>query len=368
MIIEELTPAGLKEFINSEEFQQSNVIPITKHRALSQINNPKVNGDDIILFTAHVDDELAGYLGVLADTLYLNGEEQKVGWLSCIWTSEKVRGQGVAKQLLSSALSSWDNKILATEFTQAAKSLYVQSDAFMDLTTLQGRRGYLRLNLDELLPPKGFPKFFTGLLTCCDLTFNIFNSLRLLFWKPAINLDQLNLEYTATIDDESKEFIEKRNTNELIRRGAEDLNWINEFPWVLSSPENDTDAKRYHFTSSDRVFKNLNVKLKSVDGEMIAFLMFVVGGKNLKIPYSYFDEKHTDKIVQVIYHQMFKLKLNMVTTFNPAISNYIKNQRTPFIYSKDMSRSYLITKQLGKSLPDTQQFHIQDGSGDCAFT
>jgi GNAT superfamily N-acetyltransferase len=368
MIIKELTPAGLKEFINSEEFQQSNIIPITKHRALSHINNPRVDRDDVILFIAYQDNELAGYLGVLADTIYLNSEEHKVGWLSCIWTSEKVRGKGVAKQLLSAALNSWNNKILATEFTPAAKSLYDQTAAFMDFTTLLGRRAYLRFNLHELLPPKGFPKMLSGLLKIGDATLNIFNSLRLLGWGPSINIDHLNLEYIKVIDNETKGFIEKRYKNELIRRGAEELSWINKYPWVLSSPEEDSDALRYHFSSSVKVFNNLNIKLMSNEGEVIAFMMIVVRGNNLKIPYCYFDEEHIGKIVQVIYHHMFELNLNMVTTYNSAISNYFLSHRTPFIYNKQMSRSYLISKELGKNLTDKQQIHMQDGSGDCAFT
>ncbi len=368
MIIKEHTPAGLEEFINSKEFQKSKVIPITKHRALSHINNPKVDRDDIILFTAYEDDELVGYLGVLADTIYLNDDEQKAGWLSCIWTSDSVRGQGVAKQLLSKALKSWDHKILATEYTPAAKALYDQTDAFIDLTTLDGRRAYLRFNLHELLPPKGFPKMLTGLLRLSDFIMNIFNSLRLFLWKPFIQLDDSNLEYITEIDDETKDFIERRNKHELIRRDAVELNWINKYPWVLSSPDTDADAKRYHFSSSDKVFVNQNIKMKNKDGEMIAFLMFVIRGNNLKIPYCYFDEKHTDKIVQIIYHQMFKLNLNMITTFNPAIVNYIKSHRTPFIYNKQMQRSYLITKDLGKNLATNSRIEIQDGSGDCAFT
>lgn len=368
MIIKELTPAGLDEYINSEEFQHSKVLPISKHRAISQIHNPKVGTDDIILLIAYQKSELVGYLGVLADEIHLNGNEHKVGWLSCIWTSDQVRGQGVAKQLLSAALLAWDNKILATEYTDVAKALYTQSGAFVNLTTLIGRRGYLRFNLHELLPPKGFPKTLTGLLKLADTILNILNSIRLSFWKSSLNSNDPNLEYISEIDNETKEFIEKRNCNELIKRSAAELNWITHFPWVLNSLEDDANAPRYHFTSSDKEFKTSSLKLRNKDGLLIAFIMLVVRGKNLKIPYCYFDGQYTDKLVQVIYNLMFEKGLNRVTTYNQNLTDYFKSHRTPFILHKQMQRGYLISKDLAQKLNAKDHVRLQDGSGDCVFT
>ena len=368
MTIKELTPTGLEAYIDSEEFLSSEVIAITRHRAFSQINNPKVAANDILLFMAYSDEELVGYLGVLADSIHLNGEEHKVGWLSCIWTSEKMRGKGVAKQLLSAALKSWNNKILATEFTDAAKALYDRSGEFMDLTILCGRRGYLRFNLHELLPPKGFPNMLAGTLAVSDFAMNIFNTARLLFWKATIDIGHLDLEYIDEIDQETADLIQERNSAELTARNTEELNWINNYPWVLSAPENDPDAERYQFTSSESVFETLNIKLKNKGGELIAFVMLVIRGKNLKIPYCYFNEEHTSEILKVICNLMFERGLNMVTTYNSAISNYFQKHRSPFIFSKEMKRSYLITKKLGQYLADESSIKIQDGSGDCAFT
>ena len=132
------------------------VIPISRHRAWSHIRNPRVSEDDVILVLAMVEGKMAGYLGVLADYIYLNGQKEKAGWLSCMWVDPEVRGQGIAKKLLNRVLERWDNRILVTEFTPAAKGLYDRSQQFQDLKISEGLRGFLRFNLDELLPKK-FP-------------------------------------------------------------------------------------------------------------------------------------------------------------------------------------------------------------------
>jgi len=369
MTIKQLTPKDLQQFIYSEEYKRLAVVPITKHRALSHINNPRVSPSDIILLIAYEDGQLVGYLGVLADKIYLGDKEHKAGWLSTLWIDPRVRGKGIAKKLLDSALKAWDNKILVTEFTPEAKGLYDRSDAFMDLKIAKGIRGYLRFNLHQLLPPKAsFFKKIVGIIKCIDGFFNIFNDIRLFFWKLFVGLKGMKLEYVNEIDKEVKEFIEKRQAKGFTRRKVEDLNWIVQYPWLLSSPFRDRDSSRYHFSSLEKYFLVLNIKVYDNSDKLIGFVMFAIRGHNLKIPYCYFDEKDTEKIMRLIYKHMLHMKLNMLTTFNPLLSNHIKNHRTPFIHKRRMKRHYIISKIFKNDLLSDRQIALQDGDADCAFT
>ena len=96
-------------------------VPISRHRAWSHIRNPRVSENDVILVLAMVNGKMAGYLGVLADHIFLNNQKEKAGWLSCMWVDPEVRGQGIAKQLLNRVLERWDNRILVTELRRPPK-------------------------------------------------------------------------------------------------------------------------------------------------------------------------------------------------------------------------------------------------------
>lgn len=368
MIIKLLTANDLKRFIDSDEYKCLEVIPITRHRALSHINNPRIDNKDIILLCAYEDEKLIGYLGILADYIYLNNKKHKVGWLSCLWIDSAVRRKGISKILLNRAFDSWENKIIITQFTPAAKLLYDRSELFFDLKMSEGIRCYLRFNLHELLPQKmkSLKKIY-GIIKFTDRFFNLFNEIRLLFWKPFLKLSGIKLEFVNEIDNEINEFIIKRMRNGMTRREDKELNWIIRYPWVITSPLKDRYSERYFFSSIDDFCLFSNIKVYDNDNQMIGFLMLAIRGNNLKIPYCYFDEKYTEIIITILYKYMFNMNLNMFTTFNNSLLNYLRSHRTPFLHKRRMKRYYMISKVFKNNLYNNK-INFQDGDGDCAFT
>ena len=216
MELREFTPKTLADFIQSEEYARMPVVPISRHRAWSHIRNPRVSEDDIILVLAMVEGKMAGYLGVLADYIYLNGQKEKAGWLSCMWVDPEVRGQGIAKKLLNQVLERWDNRILVTEFTPAAKGLYDRSGQFQDLKISEGLRCFLRFNFDELLPKK-FPALakIKSLLSLKNDMLNFGNEVRLKSWQNPPDLDNIQVKTVAEIDEKLAEFIAAHQENQL---------------------------------------------------------------------------------------------------------------------------------------------------------
>ena len=90
----------LIEFINHSNYNTLDIVPITEHRALSQIQNPRLHENDILLLLAYKEKELVGYLGVLPDKINFNNKFEKCGWLSCLWVKPEQRGFQIAKLLL----------------------------------------------------------------------------------------------------------------------------------------------------------------------------------------------------------------------------------------------------------------------------
>lgn len=82
----------LSQYISSNDFGSQQTLPISKHRALSQINNPRAEENDVLLILAKEEGQVLGYTGVLPDMLF---DSIKFGWLSCLWVSEEARGKNI---------------------------------------------------------------------------------------------------------------------------------------------------------------------------------------------------------------------------------------------------------------------------------
>lgn len=367
MEIKTLTPAQLQAFIETDEFKTMPVVPISTHRALSHIANPRVKADDVIMILAYEGNRMVGYLGVLADDIYNDSTGYKCGWLSCMWVDPALRGKGIAKQLLATAFTSWNNHILVTEFTPEAKALYDRSKNFDDLKSNTGLRCFLLFNTHQILPnKKPSLKSIAPLLRVADATANVFNSIRLSVLKPATTSD-IRWQAVTEIDSTLAAFINTYQQNSFEKRGAAELNWILKNPWLKVSPPTN-ESKRYHFSSVAGQFKNLCYAGYNSSNQLTAFMLFSLRNGHVKIPYSFFAPTDSAAITAKIYEVMLAEKAAMLTVFNPHITAYFSNHLTPFIYKRTIYRHYIITKALSTHITNKAQLIIHDGDADCAFT
>lgn len=369
MELREFTPKTLADFIQSEEYARMPVVPISRHRAWSHIRNPRVSEDDVILVLAMVEGKMAGYLGVLADYIYLNDQQEKAGWLSCMWVDPEVRGQGIAKKLLNRVLESWDNRILVTEFTPAAKGLYDRSGQFQDLKISEGLRCFLRFNLDELLPKK-FPALekVKPLLRLKNNVLNAANELRLNGWQSQRKLENYQVKTVSEIDEKLADFIAARQQNQLEKRSAKDLNWLLKNPWLLPNAEDDGTSKRYHFSAFAPNFELLPIIISDKTENLVAFVMLGIRGNDLKVPYCYADLKNNDLVAELIIQEMLQRKLRTLTVFQPELVAFFKQHSKPFLHLHPLKRHYIISKKFAELLSQQSEVVIQDGDADCAFT
>lgn len=367
MEIRRLNKKGLKQFINSDEFHSMPVIPITKHRALSHLSNPRASDDDVLLLLAVEENRMLGYLGILADFLYNRDAVYKVGWLSASWVDPSIRRQGIAGKLLCDALDAWNNHILVADWVPDSFGVYQKSGAFTDLACKEGIRAYLRFNLRESLPLK---KTFLRkiILSGAERILNILGSPRLYYHSLVFRNDADSYEKIDRIDDESAEFMSRWKNSEMFRRSKEELMWILKYPWVLErSPECPTPDRRFHFSSVCNEFRSEIIKIRDSRNEMIAFLMLTVRNKSLQIPYLYYHSDQFASVAQFLYLYMYEKKIKGITLFDARVSDYILTNRTPFISKQKTKIPYIITKSLAEKLANGGMI-IQDGDGERAFT
>lgn len=367
MEIKTLTPAQLKAFIETDEFKTMPVVPISTHRALSHIANPRVAADDVIMILAYEERRMVGYLGVLADEIFNGTTGYKCGWLSCMWVDPTLRGKGIAKQLLATAFAKWNNHILVTEFTAEAKALYDRSKNFDDLKSNTGLRCFLRFNTHQILPnKKPSLKHIAPLLRLADTTANVFNSIRLSVFKPATT-SNIRWQAVTAIDNVLAAFIDTHQQNTFEKRTASELNWILKYPWLKVSGPTE-ESTRYHFSSVAGQFKNLCYAGYNSDKRIVAFLFFSIRNGHIKLPYAFFNSADVAAVTAKIYEVMLAENADMLTVFNPHITAHLNNKPTPFIYKRTVYRHYIITKALSAYFTNKAQLTIHDGDADCAFT
>ncbi len=352
----------LYTLIYSEWFNSLKQVPITRHRALSQLKNPRLEPNDTILLIAFQNQEIVGYVGILPDH-FLNSDNEfiRLGWLTSLWVSPNHRRKGIAHQLVKKSLSDWNKKIMVADYAPYTKSLYDKIGIFNDYK-LQGIRLYVKLDLQNILPPKR--AIFSKLKPFWKLVDGVFNAVLGITKIRDSKLKQdFNIRQVDHVSKETSEFINAQQHKNLFKRNFEELNWILHNPWIL---EKHQTKQEYHFSDTDSTFKQMAFEIYDNNKVLIAFLVFNKRKATLKLPYCYYSCPVTI-IGNVIEHFIIKWKIKTFTTFQHDIADNVVNEISGKLFSKKVERNYLISNYFD-SLKLPSDFSIQDGDADCTFT
>lgn len=351
----------LREFINSNFYKELHNIPISKHRAVSQVNNPRADENDILLVATYDGKKLVGYLGILPDYLFTDGKTEKVGWLTCFWVDNDYKSKNVAANLFLRVIRAWDQKIMITNIVPDLEPVYQKTKIFQPTIYKLGFRGYVRFSLSAILPPKHhFFRKIVPALKLADIILNLPVDLKLTFFKTFKT--DIQFEYLKKLSEEDENFITRTREPNWNLRGIEEINWIISNPWIIQSPANQ-ESRRYYFSSVSKQFFYQVLRVKNNRNETIALAVLLVRNKNLSTPYLFCTESGWEPLGKIIINTMNELKINMFTTFHGKLANTLKTLRTPFIFSKTIKKPYLISKKF----EFITELNFQDGDGDCAF-
>ncbi|MBI5540007.1 MAG: GNAT family N-acetyltransferase [Bacteroidia bacterium] len=357
MEIVKLNRQQLKEFIHSDEYKSMPYIPISYHRALSHINNPRANDDDILLILVY-EKELIGYLGIIPDFVYVNNIPEKMAWMSCIWIHPNARGKGIAKKMTELSIDLYNGKIFATEFTPEAEALYNKLGKFDKLVNKSGIRIYRRSCVHKVIPSR-FPKtsFLLPLFSLHDVFINLFHDLFL------NKRNKFSPGYTVEFPDNTCfKFCETFLQNQLMQRSETEMKWFLNFPWIKETIFPTKDSKRYHFSSEARSFQTISIVIKQ-NAEIVAFFIVTVRDKHMKTPYLYVKSGHEKIVCETLNNLMCEYKTDILTTYNDSIKSNYRNSIS-FLKSKNITRKYLQSKVFNLFVNESM---LQDGDGDCGF-
>jgi len=348
---------GLEEYLTSPLFETGQAIAISTHRAKSQMANPRLRKNDILLILAVEENELVGYAGTLPDDIVSEKVTQHFAWYSCFWVRKDWRGKGLGKQLLEKALEVWEGKLILTDFEPSTKSFYQRTGNFDLVHVQQGYRWYFRSDLPTWLPPKStFLAQLKPLLNILDWFANLMLNLILNLKKP-IEIGK-SRHYLLESD---QAFLLKNTTENPIKRSFEDWNWIAQNPWILPG-DIDKNDKRYYFTSKAKIFKNELIEINK--GKSKALIMLCLRNRILKMPYAVYEPGTEDAISSAIRQYCLQNQVAAFVSAQPNLAVHLKKNGLGALFAKPFKKQWIVSNELSPFITG----FLADGDGDAAFT
>ena len=367
MDIKALTVADLKAALSSEDFWHTRTLPITKHRALSYIHNPRASDDDIVLLVAYQDSLVIGYVGILPDKIFTDNRSHRIGWLTSWWVDPVYAGSGVGAVLLFKALNAFGQNLGVSGSSRDAGKVLDATRKFMSLKTIKGLDIRLRFNLSGAwLRKRPALKSMRLLLKLLDgITDEIVNCRSLAWQRNNAALPRLTFEYISTIDEETDRFIQKHNRKDLTRKTAADLNWIMKYPWILPAPLKDSTGSRYFFSSRADRFFYLGVKVFDQEKKLAGFFLARVRDDRMSIVFAYYDHRHARSIAAAAFYHALKMDVGVLSFYDEQLVAGFTELDCPCRSIKRVSRGFSLSKTLADMPPP--EYRLHGGDGDLAF-
>lgn len=363
MHIERINVSELAGYLNSETYNAANRIPITRLRAHAQSINPRANPDDLALLVARDEGrQLLSYIGLMPDTIRIDNEPRKIWTISCWWGNPDVKENG-SMNLFYLCCKITRNQILLPDLTPHLVSILSLIKGFTTLDVTTGVRGYLRLNLADLLPSKRKSLGrFRPLLRMFDASINLLHKPVLSFWSRQLERKNIQFNILKNIDDETDTFIRSISEHELFGRGKTELNWIIQNPWITTNAD-ELGGKKYAFTCVVDSFEQLPIAVYK-DGRMVAFAMLLLRSGIANLTYLYVGKEHFGDVLYVVYLQLLKRDVHTFTAFHEPLSRHMLSHRLPFIIVRKQQRGIAFSTEYAGKIKLNQ---LQYGDADCAF-
>jgi len=343
----------LLNFVETELYKNSQNIPISKIRAISQAKNPRANDEDILLIIAVIEKNIVGYIGALPEQLDEN-KKLKIAWNSCWWI-EKGQPSKIALKLLFSFFKAYDNNIMMRDLTETTKQIILSLKNFSVAKKLYAKKYFFKLNLSSKIN-----KIFKPIDFLINFSLNI--SQKIFFYKKN---NSIRIKYPDEFTEKDEIFISQHNEKELFKRSVKELNWIVKNPWIEEGREKDEFGKRYFFSTIKKSFSNKIMKILNFKDEVVAIVFLKEINGILEIPYIYFDKKDIEIVGQELLNYIIRQRNEGFLTFNKDLQNWFSSKKTSYFYSKSFRKEFVTHNSLKKHFKEN--FNFQDGEGDFVF-
>jgi GNAT superfamily N-acetyltransferase len=251
-------------------------VPISRRRALSQLNNPYGRPDDVALLVALYGNQCVGYQGLLPGLLAHQNDLKRVHWSTAFFVAADYRGAGVASRLLE-RIKALNVDFPVTRMTESARQAYLKA-GFQEL----GYLTYYQLRMEKIrklevilreaensAAPGQHPKEPTGATSGAHWVESpLYQRSKAIFYHRLLSrLDGRQSTFkhrdVRQIDARAQHVIDRQFNRPRFYRGIEALNWMLNYRWLISAAHEKVEAERYYFSLVSERFEYVALEIFS---------------------------------------------------------------------------------------------------------
>jgi len=295
------------------------VVPISMRRALSQAKNPYARPDDIALLVAYSADRCVGYHGLLPCLLKQGDTLHRVHWATAFYVAPAFRGRKIGKRLLEE-IKNLKIDFIVPQMTASAERAY-RNTGYKDM----GYLTFFQLRVDRLDVPgtlfnsatsylEKFMNPSSPLITYLKRMHKaIYRGAKSVFYRTATK-DQRDVagrfewNVVERIDESGWRSCAGYFNRPSFFRGIEAVNWMLQYPWVVSKTSGVNKTKNFYFSETRDIFRYVAIELyHPADRNPAGFMVLSVSHKKEKTRIKLLDFHLQDtEDVQIIGYLILK--------------------------------------------------------------
>lgn len=324
--------------------------PLNENKIASLQNNSRANSEDIALSVAYVNDEIAGSICMLSDSLMIPDNITNFAWLNTLRLKHKFRKTDIANKLVAAAVQLYNGNVLMA--VSPFKNQKIEPLKILNkIPPLKGQTYYFKSIKNKQLPVDSFGQKLKRIpVMVLDGIKNLFHSTPRKLKKYKDDHTSFKEVQNAT---ELEAFIFPFLQKNIFKRNAESLNWIKQNPWQQNFESN--KAIHRHFV------------IYGDNGEIISYLLVSVIDKHLKVPYIYASGSTISKVAKFIWSLVYNEQLEQFTFYHKFFGDYLKTTNLPCYKNMEVSRRYFAGEKISWYFSYESDITIADGDGDCVF-
>ena len=242
----------LIEFSSKKTIDNKFCIP--KEKAISIVNNPCSEDEDIAMVIAWHKENCIGYLGILPNHIKKEKKHEKIYWMSSFYIASKYQGKGVGTQLINELKKSNVDIYSSHKLTGA----YIKAK-FSSIGNIK----YKVINFKSL--KSVFRIFLSNDFVTKIIKSNLQKISRQNNQFEFTSISQFGPDYIPFIKETS------------FLNSLEHYNWILKFPWVFSKDL--VKESSYVFSYRRDFFKHFAFEIRD-DEKLIGGILFYISDNN----------------------------------------------------------------------------------------